>query len=254
MMISGGAKTGVTPCALGGDVQQRGSVVTDNVFIRVAGVEARAAFYTPCGGSREAPGWLGRVSGTVTGLCRAHCLRSWLAGVDQPAQRLRAAGQEAVYAYRFDWDDGGGFLWTDTAQLLGAAHVLELPFLFNDFSQLGSISKTLFKEQTAAERQELAAAMGRYWSTFARHGDPSGAAAGEWPRYGDEARYLRLDVRSDGGLSVRAGAESFEKILADFQADPRLDQAERCRIVVSMARWRFAKAYQPRAARATDCP
>lgn len=74
---------GVTPCALGGDVQQRGSVVTDNVSIRVAGVEARAASYTPCGGSREAPGWLGRVSGPVPGLCRAHCLQSWLAGVDQ---------------------------------------------------------------------------------------------------------------------------------------------------------------------------
>ena len=181
--------------------------------------------------------------------------RSWrLRGVDEPAAAMHAAGHSAIYAYRFDWDDGGAVLWTDLSQLLGAAHALEIPFLFQDFGFLGSASKQLFTEETAAERRALAHAMGRYWASFARDGAPVAQGAPDWPRYGDAARFLRLDVASDGWIEPRQGAESEPALLRDLKEDPRLDEAKRCRLIDKMRGWLFASEIAELAARDNGCP
>ncbi len=51
--------------------------------------------------------------------------RLWrIRSVDEPAAMMTGAGHGDVYAYRFDWDEGGRFLWTDLKKLLGAAHAI----------------------------------------------------------------------------------------------------------------------------------
>ena len=46
---------------------------------------------------------------------------------------MSAAGNDNVYAYRFDWDEEPSQLGFDLSVALGAAHGLEIAFVFNDF-------------------------------------------------------------------------------------------------------------------------
>lgn len=180
--------------------------------------------------------------------------RLWrIRAVDQPAARMRAAGHEAVFSYRFDWDDGGAMLWTDTQQLIGAAHAIELPFLFNDFSQFGAQSDTLFIAETEAERERLSRAMGAYWAGFARSGVPEAPGAPAWPSYGGEARFLRLDAQSDGGVEPLKGAEDVHRLMGDLKGDPALSPAERCRVLAALVDWRLDPVLAAAARREMSC-
>ncbi|MEL7490391.1 MAG: carboxylesterase family protein [Pseudomonadota bacterium] len=164
--------------------------------------------------------------------------RNWrLRAVDRPAIRMRAGGHEAVYAYRFDWDEGGRFLWTDFSKLLGAAHALEIPFVFNKFALLGDADKVLFKKNTFETRDALSKTMGKYWASFARNGAPARGQKADWPVYGADAAVMIFDTPKDGGVRVERGAESIDKIVGDLEADARIAAAEKCEIAQAIIDW-----------------
>ncbi len=83
-----------------------------------------------------------------------------------------------VWKYRFDWAtpafDGR----------LGAAHALELPFVWNQLDL--PVSQLLLGGDAAAARS-LGARMHEAWAAFVRGGEPAAAGLPAWPRY-DEAR------------------------------------------------------------------
>jgi para-nitrobenzyl esterase len=165
--------------------------------------------------------------------------RNWrVNAVDGLLDRLHAAGHEDIWAYRFDWDEGGRVLLTDTGTLLGASHAMEIPFVFNHFELFGSFDSVLFNDGNAEGRAALADAMGAYWARFAATGAPGdGAGAGpDWPRWDDEARLMRFDTPAGGGPEVIAGRESLEQIAGDLAEDPRLEPAERCTIAAGIER------------------
>ena len=72
----------------------------------------------------------------------------------------------------------------------GAAHALELPYVF------GMASGAQNAEQTA-----LQAAMSTYWTNFAKTGDPNGAGAPAWAGFKTGA-VQALDVASSGGVAA----------------------------------------------------
>ena len=150
---------------------------------------------------------------------------------------MRAGGHEAVYAYRFDWDEGGRFLWTDFSKLLGAAHALEIPFVFNKFALLGDADKVLFKKNTFETRDALSKTMGKYWASFARNGAPARGQKADWPVYGADAAVMIFDTPKDGGVRVERGAESIDKIVGDLEADARIAAAEKCEIAQAIIDW-----------------
>jgi para-nitrobenzyl esterase len=166
--------------------------------------------------------------------------RIWgIRSVDHPAAMMAAAGHEEVYAYRFDWDEGGRFLFTDTSQLMGASHAMEIPFVFNRFILFGKLDKILFQEKTFASREELALKMGAYWAAFARDGGPgNGGGIAEWPRWSsDGGSVMRFDSTNDGGIELMQAVASFDAVTADIKADPRLNTDERCKIVEAVRFW-----------------
>ena len=165
--------------------------------------------------------------------------RVWrIRAVDMPAQLMAAGGHDAVWAYRFDWDNGGRVFLTDLEELLGAAHSMEIPFVFNRFKLLGEMDKFMFQKKTAEERETLSRAMGSYWASFARTGAPALEGGPAWPVYNlADPTLLRFDSERDGGIEIMRGADSFEAILADIKADKRLNSIERCLLGAGLSRW-----------------
>ncbi|MFI0203610.1 MULTISPECIES: carboxylesterase/lipase family protein [Streptomyces] len=106
-----------------------------------------------------------------------------------PAVRLaeaRAAAGRPVWAYQFD-------LPTPAHEgRLGAAHCLELPFVFDNFDQW---SHAPFLAGLApAVRDGLAYAMHRAWIAFVRTGDPNHPDLPRWQPYDIESRTtMRFD-------------------------------------------------------------
>jgi para-nitrobenzyl esterase len=159
--------------------------------------------------------------------------RNWrYNAVDGLLNRLAANGRQDLWSYRFDWDEGGSFLVTDTGALLGASHAMEIPFVFNHFELFGSYDRVLFTDRNEAARIELADTMGAYWAYFAAHGEPGdGIGMGPvWPQWTDTGAALRFDTRADGGPEVFSRTESPLGIATDLAADDRIDGVQRCRI------------------------
>jgi para-nitrobenzyl esterase len=97
-----------------------------------------------------------------------------------PAIRLAEAQREhqpKTFVYEFEWRSPA---WRGA---MGACHALELPFVF------GTIGKAMERlTGTGAELDELSGKMMDAWLAFARSGDPSCEAVGEWPAYESETR------------------------------------------------------------------
>ena len=164
--------------------------------------------------------------------------RIWrIRSVDRPLAMMTKAGHGDVYAYQFDWDEGGKFLWSDMSKLLGAAHGLEIPFVFNRYKLFGDTDKILFKKQTLESRDALSLAMGTYWASFARTGKPTNTNGPDWEPYGAGASVMYFDSTNDSGIRSELGADSIVKLAADLKADTRITPEQRCEIAEGLREW-----------------
>ncbi len=98
-----------------------------------------------------------------------------------PAIRLAEAQVRQgapVWMYRFDWQSPafGG--------LLGAAHAMDIPFVFNTLD----VGLSRLFTGTSPNRQSLADLMQASWAAFIRSGNPAIPGLPEWPRYDLERR------------------------------------------------------------------
>lgn len=91
------------------------------------------------------------------------------------ADRKLAGGPAPVFMYLFAWESDhlGG--------LFGAAHAMEVPFVFD---QPDAAPMT----GSRPDRHQLAAEMSLAWAAFARTGDPNHGDLPRWPPYDTEAR------------------------------------------------------------------
>ena len=74
-----------------------------------------------------------------------------------------------VFAYRFDWDEEGSVMGYDLSTALGAAHGLEIAFVFGEFE--GGLGLSYLYPKTPA-RDQLSKSMMSYWAEFAHSGNP----------------------------------------------------------------------------------
>jgi len=164
--------------------------------------------------------------------------RNWRRrSVDSPLAMMVAAGHNDVFAYQFDWDEGGKALWTDMSKVLGAAHGVEIPFVFNRYKILGDADKIMFQKKTFKTRDTLSRSMGAYWAAFARDGIPAADKSPRWPGYGLEESYMIFDSTNDGGIRVGQGAQTSAQIVTDLKSDTRVNAEMRCAIVESLIEW-----------------
>lgn len=140
-------------------------------------------------------------------------------GVDELALRLSTHNPD-VFAYRFDWDEQPSYPQADFKEFFGAAHTMEIPFVFNDFDGMKAFAYH-FTEQNRIEREQLAERMGEYWSEFAYTGKPGKGRSGmlpQWPSWGAGNKLL-LDAESDGGIRPQQDVLTMKSIYDRFLAD-----------------------------------
>jgi para-nitrobenzyl esterase len=161
---------------------------------------------------------------------------AWKAsGVDDPAVALRGSQGPTVYAYRFDWDEEPKVLWLDFSRLLGAAHGLEIPFVFGSMALMGA-EPLVFDEDRMPAARTLSDRMMSYWAEFAYSGDPGRGRGGDllpWHAWEPSAaaapRFMIFDTEIDGGLRMSSDSVTLESVVERAQADPQFsDQRERC--------------------------
>ncbi len=169
--------------------------------------------------------------------------RFWKAfGADEPAAAMRRVQGTSVYAYRFDWDEEPSILGADLGQMLGAAHVMEVPFVFGHWN-LGPNSKLLFDEDNEPARLELSQAMQSYWGEFAWTGSPGRGRDGKQPAWSawdpsqpTAGKYIVFDTPAGGGIRMAHETESTAGLIAELSRDPEWDSAERCALVAEWTR------------------
>jgi para-nitrobenzyl esterase len=158
-------------------------------------------------------------------------------GVDEPAAAMRRVQGPSVYAYRFDWDEEPKLLWSDFSKLLGAAHGLEIPFVFGHFD-LGWAGRVLFDEEKRAGYENLSKSMMSYWAEFAYNGDPARGRDGaelHWTAWDDSAegaaKFIVFDSEEGGGLRMAAERVTQEEVIERVATDPRFESwRERCEV------------------------
>ena len=168
--------------------------------------------------------------------------RAWkVTGVDEPARALAQAQPGRVFAYRFDWDEEPTVFGTDLSALLGAAHGLEIGFVFGHW-EFGREGRVLFDAANEPGREALSAMMMSYWAEFAARGDPGRGQGGSLPRWApwqeDGEKYAVLDTPAGGGVRMATASERLEDVAAAILADPSFtEENERCRALVRLGDW-----------------
>jgi para-nitrobenzyl esterase len=153
---------------------------------------------------------------------------------------MRGFQGSSVYGYRFDWDHEPGLLWLDLANWLGAAHGLEIPFVFGRLS-LGAVTPLLFDPDRAELDQALSDVMTSYWTQFAYTADPGTGRAGDLVRWEPWAArggsFLILDAEDGGGIHMSGDTVTLASVVEGVATDPRLESpAERCEVYRNLAR------------------
>ena len=120
-------------------------------------------------------------------------------GVDDIAEAMMHSQPGQVYAYRFDWDEESPVMGYDLAVALGAAHGLEIAFVFGEFE--GGLGLSYLYPKTPA-RDALSKSMMSYWTEFAYSGNPGTGRDGKevaWLPWGtDDQRSIVLDTPPPG--------------------------------------------------------
>jgi len=155
-------------------------------------------------------------------------------GVDEPLTAMRRVQGPTVFAYRFDWDGEREPLWFDLGNWLGAAHAMEVPFVFGRLS-LGPATRIVFDPSRRAADEALSRAMTSYWTQFAYVGSPGRGREGDLPRWEPwrpgGGSFLVLDVEDEGGMHMSEETVTRVDVIAAVAVDPRLEtREERCEV------------------------
>ncbi len=156
--------------------------------------------------------------------------------VDMAAMSMTAGGGAPVYAYRWDWDEAASNIFVDYPSLLGAAHGLEISFVFGDFER--SLLPGFYDGDGAEERDALSNAMMSYWTQFATTGDPGKGRDGSLPPWGawgsDTGNYIVLDTEQDGGIRMANGSITIDDVKAEIVSDNGMPAERRCNVYAQL--------------------
>ena len=148
--------------------------------------------------------------------------KNWKANaVDEPAKLL--SQHVPVFTYRFDWDQTLKLSIIDLPLVLGAAHGMELNYVFGDF--IGNLPFHItYSRENSEGRRYLSQAMMSYWAQFAYSGSPAKGRNGslpEWSSWSDSGvNVMLLDEPNDGGARMSEVRNNVVDLKMSLLSDP----------------------------------
>ena len=151
---------------------------------------------------------------------------------DDIARLMAERGDVDLYLYRFDWGHFDTVGDVDLAVLLGAAHAVELMFLFPAALE-NFIVKWALSSEALADAKSLSATMRDYWASFALRGAPSATNSNgpEWPAFTNtQPISIRLDGALGNGVTPHRGTLTLDDVLGELSSDDTITADAKCRI------------------------
>ena len=162
---------------------------------------------------------------------------SWkITGADEIARAMREH-QDSVYVYRFDWDEEPAILGIGADVLLGAAHLMEVGFVFADVNTfaVSMYQPLVYTSGNKEGREFLAGAMSSYWASLALDGVPGTGFFGEqsthwnaWNNHTDDtsSKTLVFDTEQDQGIVMTDLAFDLVTLQTDLEAEDGFSTVE----------------------------
>ena len=157
-------------------------------------------------------------------------------GVDVPLKSLSKAGNNSLYAYRYDWDDHRQYVIADFKKLIGAAHATEIPLLTGNMDLVGGYPLSDLIYPPSISKRYTSKNMMKFWTNFAKNGSPGESSnAVIWEKYqniNDIANYLVIDKKKK--LMMVKNRTTFQSLIDELIADNRVNEQEKCVILLQM--------------------
>ena len=162
--------------------------------------------------------------------------RAWkIRGVDNPLRSLASAGNDNLYAYRYDWDDHRKWPVANFKKLIGAAHATEIPLLTGNNKLVGDYGFLIYPK--GPSKNFLSKNMMSFWANFAKTGKPgSSSNRQEWTKYDGlndiESNFMVLDNRAN--LKMDKDKNSFKFLVNDLYYEKDITDLEKCVVLLQM--------------------
>ena len=156
-------------------------------------------------------------------------------GVTNPLDSMYLAGNDKLYAYRYDWDDHRRFVVADFKKLIGAAHATEIPLLAGNSDLVGGYPLSDLIYPPSMSKRYTSKNMMLFWSNFAKSGSPGiSTNAVIWTPYiaDNHKNYLILDKKKN--LKMKSSDISFKSLIYQLENDDRVSNIEKCVILLQM--------------------
>jgi len=157
-------------------------------------------------------------------------------GVDVPLKSLSKAGNNSLYAYRYDWDDHRQYVIADFKKLIGAAHATEIPLLTGNMDLVGGYPLSDLIYPPSISKRYTSKNMMKFWTNFAKNGSPGESSnAVIWEKYqniNDIANYLVIDKKKK--LMMVKNRTTFQSLIDELIDDNRVNEQEKCVILLQM--------------------
>ena len=162
--------------------------------------------------------------------------RAWkIRGVDEPLKSLFLAGNNELYAYRYDWDDHRRFIIADFKELIGAAHATEIPLLTGNNKLVGDYGFLIYPR--GPSKKFTSKNMMKFWTNFAKTGKPGVSSNDvEWKKYdgfkNTPSHFMIIDKRRD--LKMQYDNLSFSSLIQDLYKEDALSNLEKCVVLLQV--------------------
>jgi para-nitrobenzyl esterase len=156
-------------------------------------------------------------------------------GVDEPLRNLYEAGNNNLFAYRYDWDDHRRFVVADFKKLIGAAHATEIPLLTGDKKLTKGYGFLLYP--AGISKNFLSKNMMSFWANFAKNGNPGHSTnLKEWLPYNNlennKSNFIILDNKAN--LKMATDTNSYESLAINLHKESEVSNLEKCVILLQM--------------------
>jgi para-nitrobenzyl esterase len=163
---------------------------------------------------------------------------AWKAqSVDDAAAILLLSQGDTVFTYRLDWDEEPDYGIINLHDLLGAAHSIDINFVFGDDATIGL--PFLSNRENKPGRATLSQAMMNYWAHFAKYGIPGNGGRAElpvWQPWSQQQPSLMIfDTAKDSGIRMSAQRLQIADVKQRLRVDDKItNDYQRCELYVQL--------------------